>query len=353
MKTNLHIMKVIFTLLLTGLFTFSFGQEKKSYQLGVIGFYNLENFYDTLDDPFTNDDEFTPAGPRRYSSEVYKDKINRLVDVIAKIGKEQSPDGMSMFGVAEIENEAVLNDLIAHPDLSPRGYKVVHYDSPDERGVDVGFIYNPKYYKVEGSKSLEVPLMGENGYKRKTRDVLWVWGKYMGEDLHVFVNHWPSRRGGEEASAPGRAAAAKVPKDIIDSLTAINPNVKAIVMGDLNDDPLSPSVTKVLQAKNKIDKIKAGDMYNPWTDFYKNGIGTLAYNDAWNLFDQIIITPGFLDKNQNGIFYKDAHIFKREFMVQQTGRFKGYPLRTWDGMIYNRGFSDHFPTYIVVLKAVK
>lgn len=329
-----------------------FAQEKKSYQIGVIGFYNLENFYDTIDQPKVKDDEFTPNGPRHYNTGVYTNKIDRLVEVLSKVGKEESPDGLSVFGVAEIENESVLKDLISHPSLSPRGYKIVHHDSPDERGVDVGLIYNPKYYKVEDSKSLRVPLPDENGYKRKTRDVLWVWGKYMGEDLHIFVNHWPSRRGGEEASAPGRAIAAKVSKDIIDSLTAINPNIKCIVMGDLNDDPTSPSLTKVLGSKGKIEQVQPGGMYNPWVDFYKKGIGTLAYNDAWNLFDQIVISYGFLDKKQTGFFYKGAYIFKRDFMVQQTGKYKGYPLRTWDGMIYARGYSDHFPTYIVVLKAV-
>ncbi len=155
----------------------SFAQEKKSYQIGVIGFYNLENFYDTIDQPKVKDDEFTPNGPRHYNTSVYTNKIDRLVEVLSKVGKDESPDGLSVFGVAEIENESVLKDLISHPSLSPRGYKIVHYDSPDERGVDVGLIYNPKYYKVEGSKSLRTPLPDENGYKRKTRDVLWVWGK--------------------------------------------------------------------------------------------------------------------------------------------------------------------------------
>jgi hypothetical protein len=131
------------------------------------------------------------------------------------------------------------------------------------------------------------------------------------------------------------------------------PGNKCIVMGDLNDDPVSPSVAKVLNAKQKPEQVKPGGMFNPWIDFYKQGIGTLAYNDAWNLFDQIIISYGFLSKQQEGVFYRTARIFNRDFMVQKTGRFKGYPLRTWDGNIYNQGYSDHFPTYLEFLKEVK
>jgi len=328
-------------------------QKTKAYKIGIIGFYNLENFYDTIDQPNVSDEEFTPNGPRHYNTSVYTDKIERLSDVLSRIGIEDSPDGLSLFGSAEIENESVLYDLVNSPKLKARNYKIVHYDSPDERGVDVALMYNPKYFTVTGSKPLNVPLKMEDGKARRTRDILWVWGNYMGEPLHVFVNHWPSRRGGEEASAPGRAIAAGVCKKVIDSLMAINPETKCIVMGDLNDDPISPSVAKVLNAKQKPEQVKPGGMFNPWIDFYKQGIGTLAYNDAWNLFDQIIISYGFLSKQQDGVFYRTARIFNRDFMVQKTGRFKGYPLRTWDGNIYNQGYSDHFPTYLEFLKEVK
>ncbi len=331
----------------------AFSQEKKAYQVSVIGFYNLENFYDTINQKNVNDDEFTPEGPRHYNASVYKDKIERLTEVLSKVGTDISPDGLAFFGVAEIENESVLYDLVNHSSIKGRGYKIIHYDSPDDRGVDVGLIYNPKYFKVLGSEPLRVPLVDENGLPRRTRDVLWVSGSYLGEEMHVFVNHWPSRRGGEFASAPGRALAASVSKKIIDSLMVINPNTKVVLMGDLNDDPVSPSVAKVLGAKGKAESVKEGELFNPWVDFFKKGIGTLAYNDSWNLFDQIIISYGFLPKYQEGVFFKEARIFNRNFMVQQTGRYKGYPLRTWDGMIYNHGYSDHFPTYLVLLKEVK
>lgn len=336
---------LLFLLMATSAITFA--QQQKNYRVGVIGFYNLENFYDTINQKFVDDEEFLPESPRHYSSEVYWDKVGRLAEVLSQIGADVSPDGLSVFGVAEIENESVLSDLVHHPKLMKRNYKIVHYDSPDARGVDVGLIYNPKYFTILSSKPLNVPI------GRRTRDVLWVSGLYIKDTIHIFVNHWPSRRGGEEASAPLREKAAGVPKKIIDSLVSINPNVKYIVMGDLNDDPINTSVTKVLDAKGKIKEVQTGGMFNPWWRYYKKGIGTLAYNDAWNLFDQIIISSGFLNKGQSGWFYRRAKIFKREFMMQQTGRFRGYPLRTWDGNSYNRGYSDHFPTYVEFLQEVK
>jgi hypothetical protein len=167
-----------------------------------------------------------------------------------------------------------------------------------------------------------------------------------------MVNHWPSRSGGEERSIPARAAAAGVCKKQIDSITARQPDAKIVVMGDLNDDPVSPSVTKVLQAKGKTN-VKAPEMYNPWWDFYKKGIGTLAYQDAWGLFDQIILSPGWLPKEQGGYFYHKAFIFNKDFLIQKTGRFKGYSKRTWDGITYNYGYSDHFPVYTVMLRRVE
>lgn len=324
--------------------------QKKEYQVGVVAFYNLENIFDTINDPDKNDEDFTPTGAYGYTAEVYKDKLGKLAQVLSQLGTDQSPDGFSICGVAEVENRKVLEDLVAQPALKERGLKIVHYNSPDERGIDVGLLYNPKYFKVKSSKSLFVKLQSSSDKPYYTRDVLWVSGEYAGETIHVFVNHWPSRRGGEEASAPSRAAAAGVAKHVIDSLMNIDPNTKVVLMGDLNDDPVSPSVTEVIGAKGKKEEVKPAGMYNPWVDFYKNGIGTLAYNDAWNLFDQIIVSYGWLDKNQPGFFYKDAHIFNRQYMVTKTGKYKGYPMRTFDGNVYIGGYSDHFPTYCVMIK---
>jgi len=324
--------------------------QTKQYSIGVIGFYNLENLFDTINQPDVNDEEFTPDGTNLYTGQVYLDKLSKLEEVLSQIGTDLSPDGLSVFGVAEIENESVLIDLANQPKLKSRNYQVVHYNSPDLRGIDVALMYNPKYFKVTGSQSLNVPLKNDKGEPYATRDVLYVHGLYNGELMHFFVNHWPSRRGGEEASAPGRAMAAGVAKAKIDSIMKADPDAKVVLMGDLNDDPVSPSVTKVLGAKGDREKIKRSELYNPWVDYYKDGIGTLAYNDAWNLFDQIIVSQAFLPKEQKGFFLHKAQIFKKEFMLQNSGRYKGYPKRTFDFGVYMGGYSDHFPTYLVLLK---
>ena len=175
-------------------------------------------------------------------------------------------------------------------------------------------------------------------------------GNLDGEPIHIMVNHWPSRLGGEERSAPGRAAAAAVCKMQMTKIAESELNAKVAIMGDLNDDPTSPSITKVLQAKGKVTDVKPGGLFNPWTDLYKKGIGTLAYQDAWGLFDQIIISYPWLNKIQTGFFYYKQVIFNKEFLVENVGRYKGYGMRTWDGMSYRGGYSDHFPTYLVMLK---
>lgn len=345
---------ILFNVLMFSLFAVA--QEKKSpekkFQVALIGFYNLENFYDTINDPGKNDEEFLPEGANHYTGAVYRDKIGKLSEVISQIGTDISPDGLAIMGCAEIENDTVLTDLVHSPRLDKRGYKIVHYNSPDIRGVDVGLLYNPKYFSPRFSESLFVPLFEPDGAPRFTRDVLYVEGMLLGEPVYIFVNHWPSRRGGEEASAPSRAVAAGVSKHKIDSIVKLNPDAKIILMGDLNDDPVSPSVAKVIGAAGNRESVKPGGMFNPWTNYYKQGIGTLAYQDSWNLFDQIILSSGWLRKDQPGFYFKEARIFSKPWMMQQDGRYKGYPKRTYDFNRYIGGYSDHFPTFTVFYKQV-
>lgn len=350
MKKNFFIAVFCFVSLL------SYAQPK-AYKISVIAFYNLENLYDTIDNPIVRDDEFTPKGERNYNADIYLNKIEKLATVLSQLGRDEkpesgSPDGPAIIGVAEIENDTVLNDLVKHPLLIKRGYKIVHYDSKDARGVDVALLYNPKYFKPEASAPLFVQLPGGAKDAYYTRDVLWVKGKLDGETIHVYVNHWPSRVGGEERSAPGRAAAAMVCKTHIDSIAAIDGEQKVVIMGDLNDDPISASLTEVLKAKGKLKDVKPGGLYNPWVEMYKKGFGTLAYQDAWGLFDQIVISHPWLNKEQKGFFFFKQVIFNREFLTENRGRYKGYPMRTWDGNTYRGGYSDHFPTYLVMLKAI-
>ncbi|HXH17979.1 MAG TPA: hypothetical protein VNJ07_02760, partial [Chitinophagales bacterium] len=249
--------------------------QQAEYHVGLIGFYNLENLFDTVNQEDVGDEEFTAEGAKHYTDRVYRDKLSRLSQVISEMGTDDSPDGVAMLGVAEVENRTVLEDLVKTPNLTKRNYQIVHIDGKDERGVDVGLLYNPNYFKVTRAMSLPVPTEKIDTAYGHTRDVLYIWGEFLGEAVHIFVNHWPSRRGGEEASRPFRELAASVCKLKVDSLTHLDPNAKIIVMGDLNDDPADASVTKVLGATGKKEDVKSGGLYNPWWALYKKGIGTL------------------------------------------------------------------------------
>ena len=327
--------------------------QKKQYKSAIIGFYNLENLFDTIDNTLINDEEFLPSGIRNYNTAIYRDKLKKLASVIAQMGTTYTPDGPAILGVAEIENDTVLNDLIKETQLKKRNYQFVHYDSKDARGIDVGLLYNPTYFSVIASDKLFVSLPTGSKDAYYTRDILWVKGKLNGELIHLYVNHWPSRSGGEKRSEPGRIAAAAVCRKHIDSILLKEPNAKIVVMGDLNDDPTNKSVEKVLKAVDKDQLDQQGALFNPWLDLFRNGIGTLAYQDAWGLFDQIIVSKQWLNKDQSGFFLYQHHVFNKEFLVENNGRYKGYPMRTWDGNSYRGGYSDHFPTYLLIIKELE
>ena len=324
---------------------------QKSLRAGIIGFYNLENLFDTLNTDGVLDEEFTPDGPNEWTGDRYLAKIERMAGVISRIGEDDKvPGGPAILGVSEIENRSVLEDLVAHPYLENGQYEIVHYNSPDRRGVDVALIYQPRYFTLESSASIELPIFDDEGERIYTRDQLLVSGKFIGEDLHVIVNHWPSRRGGEKASRPRRNSAAELSRSITDSLLAIDKNAKIVVMGDFNDDPINVSLKKILRATDHIDNLEQGELYNCMFPLYRKGLGSLAYRDNWNLFDQVVISQGLLGKDYSTLTYYGARIFNKDFLKQQDGRYKGYPFRTYVGSTHQGGYSDHFPVYIVVLK---
>lgn len=323
--------------------------QKKNYQIDAIAFYNLENLFDTINDPNKNDEEFLPQGDFHYTSKVYKRKLHNLATVLSQIAVDKVPDGPAFFGVAEIENEQVLQDLIREPELVKRKLKIVHFESPDLRGVDVGLLYNPKFFKVVNAEPLTVNI-SKNGSKEFTRDILYVEGLLNGDTVHVMVNHWPSRLGGESASMWKRKLAASVCKHKADSILKLSPQAKIIIMGDLNDDPVDPSVAQVIGAEEKGKAMKSGHFFNPWIAYYKKGIGTLGYNDSWNLFDQIIISNAFVNPPKGTWQFYMAEIFNRSFMKTQSGQFTGYPHRSYSNGNWIDGYSDHFPTYIYLIK---
>jgi hypothetical protein len=346
-----QLMKTFFLMVLLATPCLGFAQPGKDYKVASIGFYNLENLFDTIDSPNTNDADFLPQGRLNWNTAKYVSKQANMAKVISQLATELSPDGVALLGVAEIECRKVLEDLAAQPDLRSRNYQIVHFDSPDERGIDCGLLYQPKYFNVLGSRAVPVVLKKpKSDSVDYTRDILYVAGLMNGEPLHVMVGHWPSRRGGEAGSGWMRAAAAAVCKQLSDSIQAIDPNAKIVIMGDLNDDPDSKSLTNVLKARRSADKLKADELYNPMYDQYKNGNGTLAYRDSWNLFDQMIVSKGLVNKTAGGWQLYNAHVFRKPWLLQTEGAFRGYPFRTYVGDIFINGYSDHLPVYMFLLK---
>ncbi len=326
------------------------GIGQKEFTVACIAFYNLENLFDTLDSPDTDDLEFTPNGPNLYNSHVYWDKLGHLSKVIGEIGVEFTPDGPALLGVSEIENITVLEDLIKQPSIASRGYKIIHQDSKDARGVDVALLYQPKYFTPEQVHYYALPTNDPGDTVKYSRDILIAIGMFNGERISVSVNHWPSRRGGEQNTAHLRNAAAAYNRHFLDSLVNNKICTKSIVMGDLNDDPINDSVHKYLRAGRKMESMGPLDMYNPMEDFYRIGFGTTAYQDAWSLFDQIILSND-LAKDGSGFHFYKAVVYNPPYLTQKSGTFKGYPLRTYADGVYAGGYSDHFPVFVLLVKA--
>ena len=326
---------------------------KTGYQIAGIAFYNLENLFDTIpNNPLGRDEEFTPNGARQWNSQKYWEKINNLAFAISNFKTDATPNGPAIIGVSEIENKSVLDDLVANENIKKWNLQVVHHDSPDKRGVDVGLLYNPKQFHVENVTN---HTLTEIGFA--TRDQMCVVGSLRGQRIAVIVNHWPSRLGGEEQSSPNREAAARLCMAISDSLWRTDPNLGIIIMGDLNDDPQNKSCREVLGAKRKMEDVGEHGFYNPFWDLLVKGIGTLAYKSQWNLFDQIIVSGNLCEAGE----YKDdkgkwhfwrPQVWNLDFLRDTEGSRKGYPLRTYSAGVYLHGYSDHFPTEIFLRREV-
>lgn len=351
MKRNFCSFVFATLLLQVGIINGVWAQEARTnYQVIALAFYNFENLFDTIDAPKKCDEDFTPNGAYHYTSKIYHEKLHNLATVLQQLGSNVTPDGPALIGTAEIENDRVLADLVLQPEIAARKYQFVHFESPDSRGIDVALLYNPKYFKVLQAKALYTDISKFGEKSGKTRDVLHVVGILAGDTVHVFVNHWPSRRGGQAVSEPLRAIAAGVSKKVIDSLMAVNTNTKVLVMGDLNDNPTDYSITKVLGAKGNIKKVKPGEIYNPWINYFKKGIGTLGYADTWSLFDQIMLSSAWLQTNSNDWQFYKSEIFSRDFLKTKFGQYRGYPHRSFDGPNWIDGYSDHFPVLVYLVK---
>jgi hypothetical protein len=336
--------KLLFGLILLLALTAS-AQEKK-YAVYGVAFYNLENLFDTKKDSIINDEEFTAEGANAWDENKYKNKLSNMAYVLNQLGGKLLPLGPAVIGVAEVENELVLKDLTTTNEFAQKGYKYVHYDSPDFRGIDVALLYNPALFTVESSKA--IPLKMNDNPSYKTRDQLLVTGTLAGERIHIIVAHWPSRRGGKQSDYRERAAA--LGKHIIDSLYAVDPSTKVFYMGDLNDDPFDKSVAKVIGAKKNTDDVSTNSMFNPFWNILDSGVGSLAYNGSWNLFDQIMVSGNLIGKDRATLKFWKAEVFNQNFLINQDGQFKGYPKRTFSKGIWLNGYSDHLPTIVYLLK---
>lgn len=312
--------------------------------LGIVAFYNLENLFDTVDDSLTRDEDFLPDGSYAWTEERYQQKLSQMAKAIQGMN-----GGADILGVCEVENRKVLEDLVKQPALASNRYQIVHFESPDYRGIDVGLLYKPTSFRPFFTQAIPFPKDPSNP-RFKTRDILHVKGLFQKDTLHVFVNHWPSRRGGKEDK---RIIAGQTLRHHVDSILQINPTAKIVMMGDFNDDPANKSIKEELRARMKTRKMEEGDLFNASAAAFKEGYGTLGYRGIFNLFDQMIVSQGLLKGNSNSFFYiPDSYkIFAASSLQWPDGNDKGFPMRTFSRGVYHpEGFSDHYPVLIILGK---
>ena len=342
--------KLLLVLFCAVLFSAPASAQKK-FSVYAIGFYNVENLFDTTHDEGKNDYDFTPTGSYQWNEMKYRHKLHNMASVLAEMGTDVLPNvGCAAIGLAEVENDHVMNDLTAQPELAARGYKYVHIEGPDHRGIDCALIYNPKLFTVRDTKLVPQVYDLPKDSTRATRGFLTVSGTLAGEHVTIVVCHLPSRGAGSYY----RELGGKQVKALKDSLLREDPKVKVLVMGDMNDDPTNKSMYECLSAKPEIKEVGSNDMYNPWYNvLVKEGTGTLQYQGKWNLFDQIIMTPNLLNKAGKRDFselkFWKNQIFRRDYLLQESGKYKGNTKRTTAGGVWLDGYSDHLPvvTYFV------
>ncbi len=319
---------------------FTFFKRKSKDHLYTIAFYNLENLFDAENNKYTLDDDFTPTGFKQWTVERYESKRKKLARTILDIGKEENKYPPVLVGISEVENQTVIEDLIGTAPLDKVHYKYVHYESPDERGIDTALLYNPKYFKVISSEALPLMVDNLNGDRDTTRDILYVKGTLNKNSVHVFVNHWPSRRDGGDVTEYKRLNAATVIKEKMKEIAKTDQDPNYMVMGDFNDDPTSKSIQSLLEDTT---------LYNPMEQLhFPKQRGSANYKNTWSLFDQILISHNFLNYEKGTHSFSKANIFDESFLKEKIGKYKGNPHRTYAGSKYLGGYSDHFPVYIVM-----
>lgn len=309
-------------------------------------FYNVENLFDPFDDSLTRDDEFTPDGIRHWTWLRMVRKINAIYKIITAVGQWDPP---VLVGLSEVENRLVLHWLTTETPLSKLNYRVVHRDSPDRRGIDVALLYRPDRFRLLESRFFRVKPHG--AFKGRTREILYACGILADDTLHVFINHWPSKYGGEKASLPGRMAAALTLRQKIDSIRIFYPQARILVMGDMNDEPDSEPLVRGLGV-SLTDSVSNRELLVSISAILKRkGLGSYKYRGAWGMIDQIIVSPSLLNgKHRLYTSPADAGVFSSDFILESDETFAGRkPFRTYVGYRYHGGYSDHLPVYIDLL----
>ena len=345
-------MKYFFFVVIGVLLTFLPASAQKKYSVYGVGFYNQENLFDTCHDEGKRDYDFLPTGSYKWNAMKYNHKLNNMSRALADMGTDVLPNiGCAIIGLAEVENSKALDDLIAQPALSARNYQYVHIEGPDRRGIDCALLYNPSLFSVKNTRLVPYVQKLKKDSAFYTRGFLTVSGTLADENVAVIVCHLPSRF----SESFYRELGAEQVKAIKDSLLNDDPNCKVFVMGDMNDDPIDKSMAGILKGKANIKDVNEGDMYNPWYNILvKEGVGTLLYQGSWNLFDQILVTPNLLNKDDKKDFsslkFWKNQIFKRDYLFQTEGKYKGSPKRTTAGGVWLDGYSDHLPVVVYLVK---
>ena len=325
--------------------------QPKGCSVYGVGFYNLENLFDTCHDAGKNDYEYLPDGRNKWDAQKYRHKLRNMARVLSEMGTDVLGDaGCAAIGVAEVENDKCLTDLCNQEPLKARGFKFVHVEGPDQRGIDCALLYNPKLFRVRDVKLVPYVYKRPQDSLKATRGFLTVSGTLAGEHVAIVVCHLPSRA----ADSFFREEGGLQVKAVKDSLLRDDPQVKVLVMGDMNDDPHDRSMATCLQGRRRVADVGTDDMYNPWWDELATRTGTLLYDGAWNLFDQILLSPSLIDKqgtkNYSTLKLYGHEVFRRDYLFQQKGAYKGNTLRTIASGTWLDGYSDHLPTIVYLIK---
>lgn len=306
-------------------------------------FYNVENLFDPRDDVETRDEEFTPQGERHWTWERLENKLSKISKSIAAAGKWEPP---AIIGLCETENLFVLEQLVSQPTLKKAGYRIIHKESPDKRGIDVAMLYREKFFSPFRYEFLPVSDSRDSAFS--TREILYCAGITAGDTLHLFFNHWPSRSGGILETERKRQIAAQVLKQKADEISISQANPKIVILGDFNDGPGDKSICNILGATAPCPSVKGGQLYNLSALWVNQNSGTLKFQQQWSVFDQIIVSGILLDSSRHiSCRPSDAKIFDAGFLLESDSRYGGLkPSRTYSGFVYSGGFSDHLPVYL-------